>query len=201
MQKAMVQTTKRTLKIVTAVLSIWVPGLVKVIGNLSSDAGDTIHNYSHIAFGKLRNDENSAADSYSGDSPFRMTEEAVNTKKQVKMAEIILTRDTKTSGFMEDAELIIQFVIDQATLKMKVVGRKGSCLMNQCFDIVSYDRSSDPVQETSIDGNTIGMRVFFGLNQFLYKFYVKVPEIPSLLHQSSGNVMNTLWRNFMEPMT
>jgi hypothetical protein len=53
-QRTMVETTKRTLKIVTAVLSIWVPGLVKVISNLSSDAGDTIHNYSHIAFGKLR---------------------------------------------------------------------------------------------------------------------------------------------------
>jgi hypothetical protein len=97
------------------------------------------------------------------------------------MAEIILTRDTKTSGFMEDAELIIQFVIDQATLKMKIIGRKGTCLMNQCFDVMSHDRS-DPVQESSIDGNNIGLRVFFGLNQFLHKFYIKVPEIPRLVN-------------------
>lgn len=116
------------------------------------------------------------------------------------MAEIILTRDTKTSGFMEDAELIIQFVIDQATLKMKIIGRKGTCLMNQCFDVMSYDKS-DRMQESSVNGNNAGVRVFFGLNQFLHKFYVKVPEVPRLVHQSSGNVMNTLWRNFMEPMS
>lgn len=75
-QKMMVETTKRTLKIVTAVLSIWVPGLVKVISNLSSDAGDTIHNYSHIAFGKLRDrDQQSADSSHYTDSPYKMAEE------------------------------------------------------------------------------------------------------------------------------
>ena len=58
----------------TAVLSIWVPGLVKIIGNLNSDANDTFHNYDHIAFGKLSNNENSSVDSSGNDSPFRMTE-------------------------------------------------------------------------------------------------------------------------------
>ena len=36
----MVNTTKRTLKIVTAVLSIWVPGLVKVISKIGTDNAD-----------------------------------------------------------------------------------------------------------------------------------------------------------------
>ena len=38
MQKTMIKHTKRTLKIITAVLSIWVPGLVKLISLLSTDA-------------------------------------------------------------------------------------------------------------------------------------------------------------------
>ena len=38
MQKMMVKHTKRALKIITAVLSIWVPGLVKLISLLSTDA-------------------------------------------------------------------------------------------------------------------------------------------------------------------
>ena len=136
----MVQTTKRTLKIVTAVLSIWVPGLVKVVSNLSSDASETVHNYNQIVFGRLRDREQTLSESNQDNlSPLRVTEDEMMPQKEVKMAEIILTRDTKTSGFLEDAELIIQFVIDQATLKMKIVGRKGTCLMNQCFDVVSYD--------------------------------------------------------------
>ena len=54
-RKIMVNTTKRTLKIVTAVLSIWVPGLVKVISKISTDnADESNQKYDHIVFGKLR---------------------------------------------------------------------------------------------------------------------------------------------------
>ena len=54
-RKMMVNTTKRTLKIVTAVLSIWVPGLVKVISKISTDnADESNQKYDQIVFGKLR---------------------------------------------------------------------------------------------------------------------------------------------------
>ena len=41
------------------------------------------------------------------------------------MVEIIITKDYKTNGLMEDLELVVQLIIDQSTFKLKIISRKG----------------------------------------------------------------------------
>ena len=50
-------------------------------------------------------------------------------------AKMVITTDHSGFGFFEDLELVIQLIIDQACLKMKLVARRGSHL----FSASSYD--------------------------------------------------------------
>jgi len=56
------------------------------------------------------------------------------------MAEIILTPDTKTNGLLEDLELIIQLIIDQSTLKLKIMSKKGLSIAHSCVDLLVLEK-------------------------------------------------------------
>jgi hypothetical protein len=102
-RKRILKYTKRALKIITAVLSIWIPGLVKAF---QASGQEEAREYTEIIFGQI--------------SQLCQVDE-----KQSKVAEMTITKEMKTNGLVEDLEIIIQLFIDQTTLHMKVITKKG----------------------------------------------------------------------------
>lgn len=85
--KIALEYVKRALKMVTATLSLWVPGMIQYFRFSKSKEPQS---YSQIAFGKLKD----------------------LSKTPNKVVEMVITKETKTNGLMEDLELVIQLIID-----------------------------------------------------------------------------------------
>ena len=61
-----------------------------------------------------------------------------NLTKEEKVSEIIITKEIKTNGLIEDLEIVVQLVIDQSTLKLKTLSKKGIKVISQVVELHSF---------------------------------------------------------------
>jgi hypothetical protein len=86
-------------------------------------------NYSQIFFGKLKE-----------------TFKKIGSDEEnqpTKVAEMIITKDNKSNGLMEDLELVIQLIIDQSTLKLKAISKSGITLSHTLVNLVDFNKPVD----------------------------------------------------------
>ena len=155
---------------ITAMLSIWIPGMRKLCSQFSDEGKKRIQKsqqYTQILVGKFKEKCNQMNDyRHNLYQRFRSNEagrtldqesDRANSSSPKKMAEIIITPDTKTNGLFEDLELIIQLVIDQSTLKMKIVSKKGIGIAHSCVDLFKFNGEN---HQTSMDSEIAVYNMF-----------------------------------------
>ena len=72
---------------------------------------------------------------------------------------MIITKETKTNGLMEDLELVIQLIIDQSTLKLKAISKSGMNLSQSLINLVDFNKPED--------NNSLFVNIFLSLSGFL----------------------------------
>ena len=140
--------TTRALKIVSAVLSLWVPGMRKLVSDFHGYTQKKTYDYREIVFGKFK-DENDG-------------ESSPKLKQQQKVVEMVISKDNMSNGLIEDLELIFQLVIDVGTYKLKCISKKGLNIVSRCVELFDYK----DCDAQNIDSMMFS-RIFMGVNEFI----------------------------------
>lgn len=155
---------KRIIKSIIAILSFWIPGIMKV---LKSKTKKQQQYYSEVLeFEK---------------APRNLEEK---NDDECILSQMVFTPDNHTNGLLEDMELIIQLVIDECTLKMKVGTKKGLNAATRVFDLVTPDTS---------DVDSHFWTVYAGISSSLYHCYSQMARVPEFACQSSSVLLNRVF--------
>ena len=76
-----------------------------------------------------------------------------------KVAEMIITKEIKTNGLIEDLEIVVQLIIDQASLKLKIISKKGISVVRQVVDLFNKGEKKNNMK--------LFNRIYMGINQFM----------------------------------
>mmetsp|Transcript_35736 Transcript_35736/g.34768 ORF Transcript_35736/g.34768 Transcript_35736/m.34768 type:complete len:183 (-) Transcript_35736:1321-1869(-) len=133
LKKALQVIAQRTIKSTIAILSLWFPSLIKFLREKNLDQAKlTCANVMDKMFGA--------------------SSKVLNQEE--KVVEIVITPDKLTTGMFEDFQLIIQLVIDQFFLTLKVLSKKGMTLFTHKKQLAPLD--ADGLKENQ-EGIVIGV--------------------------------------------
>eukprot|EP00347_Sterkiella_histriomuscorum_P006181 403353751 len=192
-QSFLLKSVQKSIKSILAVVSFWVPDLFTIIQK-QNIVDPMKHVYTKLV-DSFRGDQQHAED----DQDLYNSQEdgnQQNSQNEKIMAEIVISPDHLTNGFLEDAQLVIQLFIDQFFLTMRIMVKRG-------FTVFTYkspgivDTREQSSEDSNFDSKSCGRKIYEVIKNSLIAFFsftvhrlfLNLPQLPRYIKVNTATFL------------